>query len=72
MTDTSARTRPDRGSYEDIEAAAVRTTGLTDFGGSDHEEGLRMLAQDLADNAGLKSSDYGVLQTGKKSQQPDV
>jgi hypothetical protein len=26
----------------------------------------------VADNAGLKSSDYGVLQTGKKSQQPDV
>ena len=53
MTDTSARTRPDLGSYDDIEAAAVRTTGLTDFGGTDHEEGLRLLAQDLADNAGL-------------------
>jgi hypothetical protein len=53
MTDTTARTRPDLGSYEDIEAAAIRTTGLTDFGGSDHEEGLRLLAEDLAENAGL-------------------
>ncbi|HZP15358.1 MAG TPA: sulfotransferase, partial [Nocardioides sp.] len=50
---TLQRNRPDLGSYEDIEAAAVRTTGLTDFGGTDHEEGLRLLAEDLASHAGL-------------------
>lgn len=49
----TARTRPDLGTYEDIAAAAVRTTGLTDFGGTDHEEGLGILVEDLAENAGL-------------------
>ncbi|BBH18516.1 sulfotransferase [Nocardioides baekrokdamisoli] len=53
MTDTSARTRPDLGTYEEISAAAVGTTGLTDFGGTEHEEGLRILVDDLAENAGL-------------------
>ena len=38
----------DVGSYEDIVAAAVRTTGLSDFGGTAHEEGLRVLTEDLA------------------------
>lgn len=53
-TDSSAvRTRADVGSYEDIVAAAVRTTGLSDFGGTDHEEGLRLLVEDLAENSGL-------------------
>ena len=48
------RQRPDVGSYEDICAAASRTTGLTDFGGTDHEEGLRLLVDDLASpEAGL-------------------
>ena len=48
------RERPDVGSYDDIVAAAVRTTGLTDFGGTQHEEGLRILAEDLASlEAGL-------------------
>ncbi|HEY9565451.1 MAG TPA: sulfotransferase [Nocardioides sp.] len=46
--------RQDVGSYEDIAAAAVRTTGLSDFGGNDHEEGLRLLIEDLnAPTAGL-------------------
>ncbi|NYG59142.1 hypothetical protein BJ980_002065 [Nocardioides daedukensis] len=46
--------REDVGSYEDIAAAAVRTTGLSDFGGNDHEEGLRLLIEDLnAPTAGL-------------------
>jgi len=49
-----ARERADVGSYEDIAAAAVRTTGLSDFGGSDHEEGLRLLVDDLnSPTAGL-------------------
>lgn len=49
-----ARVRDDVGSYDDIAAAAVRTTGLSDFGGDDHEEGLRILLDDLkAPEAGL-------------------
>src|SRR6478735_6124588 len=48
------RERPDVGSYEDIVAAAVRTTGMSDFGGTAHEEGLRVLVDDLASpEAGL-------------------
>jgi hypothetical protein len=48
------RTREDVGSFEDIASAAVRTTGLSDFGGSEHEEGLRILVDDLnAPTAGL-------------------
>ncbi len=55
MTDNiMTRERPDVGSYDDIVAAAVRTTGLDDFGGTAHEEGLRVLAEDLASpEAGL-------------------
>ncbi|MFB9311553.1 sulfotransferase family protein [Nocardioides plantarum] len=55
MTDNvMTRERPDVGSYDDIVAAAQRTTGLTDFGGTAHEEGLRVLADDLASpEAGL-------------------
>ncbi|MDT0203507.1 sulfotransferase [Nocardioides sp. AE5] len=49
-----ARERADVGTYDDIVAAAVRTTGLSDFGGTDHEEGLRLLVDDLnAPTAGL-------------------
>ena len=43
-----ARTRPDVGSYDDIVAAAQRTTGLSDFGwepGTEQEAGLRLLAE---------------------------
>ena len=46
--------RDEIGSYDDIVAAAMRTTGLDDFGGSAHEEGLRILVDDLASpEAGL-------------------
>lgn len=45
------RERAEVGSYDDIAAAAVRTTGLDDFGGSEHEEGLRILVAALADPA---------------------
>ena len=49
-----ARVRGDVGSYDDIAAAAVRATGLDDFGGTAHEEGLRILVDDLnAPTAGL-------------------
>ncbi|MEZ0581325.1 sulfotransferase [Nocardioides sp. MH1] len=54
MPADAPRQRPEIGSYEDIVAAAVRTTGLTDFGGTAHEEGLRLLVEDLASpEAGL-------------------
>ena len=49
-----ARERADVGSYDDIAAAAVRSTGLDDFGGDAHEEGLQVLVEDLASpEAGL-------------------
>lgn len=41
------RERDDVGSYDDIAAAAMRTTGMSDFGGDGHEEGLRVLVEDL-------------------------
>ena len=48
------------GSYDEIAAAAVRTTGLDDFGGTSHEEGLRILVDDLASpEAGLTPSGNG-------------
>jgi hypothetical protein len=62
MADTSGdaaasfmeRSRDDVGSYEDIVAAAVRTTGMSDFGDGAHEEGLRVLVEDLnSPEAGL-------------------
>jgi len=53
-TVSEPRQRADVGSYDDIAAAAVRTTGLADFGGTAHEEGLRLLVDDLASpEAGL-------------------
>jgi hypothetical protein len=46
--------RDELGSYDDIAAAAIRTTGLDDFGGTAHGEGLRILVDDLASpEAGL-------------------
>lgn len=45
------RERADVGSYDDIVSAAVRTTGLDDFGGSEHEEGLRVLVDAFASEA---------------------
>ncbi|HJQ04733.1 MAG TPA: sulfotransferase [Nocardioides sp.] len=54
---SGARERADIGSVEDIQAAATRTTGLTDFGFADapgHEEAFRVLVDDLsAPEAGL-------------------
>lgn len=42
-----ARERETVGSYEEIAEAATRSTGLTDFGDGRHEEGLRLLVDDL-------------------------
>lgn len=60
------RERPDVGSYDDIVAAARRTTGLTDFGGTAHEEGLRVLAEDLA------SPEAGLTPRGNYFQRSEV
>jgi len=50
---TEVRTRDTLGTYDEIAAAAVRTTGLDDFGGTEHEEGLRLLCEDLVAHGGL-------------------
>ena len=60
------RERADVGSYEDIAAAAVRTTGLSDFGDGAHEEGLRVLVEDLA------SPDAGLTPRGNYFQRSEV
>jgi len=62
----AGRTRPDIGSYEDIAEAASRTTGLTDFGGTAHEEGLRLLVDDLA------SPEAGLTPLGNYFQRSEV
>ena len=41
------------GTYDEIAAAAVRSTGLDDFGGTAHEEGLRILVDDWTQRSGL-------------------
>ncbi len=45
--------RPSLGTFDEIAEAATRTTGLTDFGGSEHEEGLRILVEDWTHRSGL-------------------
>ena len=60
------RERPDVGSYDDIVAAAQRTTGLTDFGSTAHEEGLRVLTEDLA------SPEAGLTPRGNYFQRSEV
>ncbi|WP_310961983.1 sulfotransferase family protein [Nocardioides terrisoli] len=47
------RERESVGSYDEIVTAAVRATGLSDFGGDQHEEGLRVLLEDYRGAAGL-------------------
>ncbi len=60
------RTREDVGSYDDIVAAAQRTTGMSDFGGTAHEEGLRILVDDLA------SPEAGLTPLGNYFQRSEV
>lgn len=60
------RERPDVGSYDDIAAAASRTTGMTDFGDGVHEEGLRVLVEDLA------SPEAGLTPRGNYFQRSEV
>ncbi len=42
------RERDSVGTFEEIQEAAARTTGLSDFGDTAYEEGLRILVEDLA------------------------
>ena len=62
------RERADVGSYEDIVAAAQRTTDhrWPDFGGTAHEEGLRVLVDDLA------SPEAGLTPRGNYFQRSEV
>lgn len=60
------RERADVGSYEDIAAAAIRTTGLSDFGDGVHEEGLRVLVEDLG------SPEAGLTPRGNYFQRSEV
>ena len=39
--------------FDGVVESAVRTTGLSDFGGDEHEEGLRVLVEDYRSRAGL-------------------
>src|SRR5215217_4205102 len=39
--------------FEGVVESAIRTTGLSDFGGAEHEEGLRVLVDDYRSRAGL-------------------
>ena len=39
--------------FEGVVESAIRTTGLSDFGGTEHEEGLRLLVDDYRSRAGL-------------------
>lgn len=60
------RQRPEVGSYEEIVAAATRATGLDDFDGTSHEEGLRILVEDL------NSAAAGLTPQGNYAQRSDV
>lgn len=60
------RERAEVGSYEEIAAAAVRSTGLSDFGAGAHEEGLRVLLEDL------NSTEAGLTPQGRAFQRSEV
>ncbi|HEX2894543.1 MAG TPA: sulfotransferase [Marmoricola sp.] len=64
--DVMQRERADVGTFEDIAAAAERTTGMSDYGGTEHEEGLRILVEDL------NSADAGLTGKGNYFQRSEV
>ncbi|RNM14979.1 sulfotransferase family protein [Nocardioides pocheonensis] len=64
--DVMQRERADVGSFEDIAAAAERTTGMSDFGDTAHEEGLRILVEDL------NSAEAGLTGKGNYFQRSEV
>ncbi|NYG59449.1 hypothetical protein BJ980_002372 [Nocardioides daedukensis] len=60
------RERTEVGSYEEIAAAAVRSTGLSDFGDGAHEEGLRVIVEDL------NSPEAGLTPRGRAFQRAEI
>lgn len=60
------RERAEVGTYEEIAAAAVRSTGLSDFGDGAHEEGLRVILEDL------NSPESGLTPRGRAFQRAEV
>ncbi len=53
------RERETLGSFDEIVEAATRSTGLSDFGGTAHEEGLRVLVEDWTHRSGLTALGNG-------------
>lgn len=60
------RERAEVGTYEEIAAAAVRSTGLSDFGDRAHEEGIRVILEDL------NSPESGLTPRGRAFQRSEV
>ncbi|WP_308281866.1 sulfotransferase family protein [Dietzia aurantiaca] len=60
------RERAEVGSYEEIVAAAMRSTGLSDLGTGAHEAGLRVIIEDL------NSSEAGLTPRGRAFQRSEV
>ncbi|MGN0063589.1 MAG: sulfotransferase family protein [Nocardioides sp.] len=60
------RERAEVGTYEEIAEAAVRSTGLSDFGDGAHEEGLRVIVEDL------NSAEAGLTGRGRAFQRAEV
>ena len=50
------------GTVEDLHASATKITGLTDFGTDDYRDGLAVLLESYARDAGLPS---GLLYSGR-------
>ena len=60
------RERAEVGSYEEIVAAAMRSTGLSDLGTGAHEAGLRVIIEDL------NSAEAGLTPRGRAFQRSEV
>ncbi len=60
------RERAEVGTYEEIAEAAIRSTGLSDFGDGAHEEGLRVIVEDL------NSPEAGLTGRGRAFQRAEV
>lgn len=61
-----ARERAEVGSYDEIVAAAMRSTGLSNFGAGAHEAGLRVIVEDL------NSTAAGLTPRGRAFQRSEV
>lgn len=52
--------------YDEVVESAARATGLSDFGGTEHEEGLRILVEDYRGPAGLTEAGSKRMRGGLK------